>query len=578
MKKSANLEVIINGKNKGLINSIKQSESAIDKMSSSVKKLGVMIGTAFAFDSIVSGVNNVVNSIDNLNHTADKLGIATQALEQLRYAADLSGINNDEFDNSLQRMVRRIAEAKQGAGEAKGALIELGLSAQTLGNMTPDQQLLTLADALKGVKEHSDKVRIAFKLFDTEGVKMLNMLDGGRSTIQGYMNDLSNMGLVTDDQIQKNDDFKGALTKVEYFMKSVENRIVGGLMPQLTNLLDGWADNVLGSESFAKSVAIVTAVLKGAIGMVGAFTKSLQLSANGWKLAGAKLDKFLFKMGQGQLKSHKVRNARIGGELDANYQKALKAVSATAESMKLDVGNYIAEVEEMFSKIGTVEIKDIEVPSEPTPAAKTNALKLGEKIGKATSSGIKRNINTGVTEKVDEMAQSFEGSFNGFFDSLMSGTQSWGDSFKQMIKEITMQLLRMQLTNSVSSKGGGLLSGLFGNLFKSNVDFLGLFANGGVVGSPTALATPSGLAIAGEAGAEAIMPLTKVNGKLGVKAVGGSSNVQVNVINNNNSAVDVQKRDDGIIDIVISAITEDIVRGTGSVGGALEHRYGLSKI
>ncbi|WP_417263070.1 phage tail tape measure protein [Celeribacter sp.] len=59
------------------------------------------------------------------------------------------------------------------------------------------------------------------------------------------------------------------------------------------------------------------------------------------------------------------------------------------------------------------------------------------------------------------------------------------------------------------------------------------FANGGVVSSPTFFPMRGGTGLMGEAGAEAIMPLTRgANGKLGVQAQGGSGrpvNITMNI-------------------------------------------------
>ena len=85
--------------------------------------------------------------IDQTAKHADTIGITTEALTQFRHAAELTGVGTKNLDTSLQRMTRRIAEAAAGTGEAKSALDELGVSAEHLNSVTPEEQLYVLADA-----------------------------------------------------------------------------------------------------------------------------------------------------------------------------------------------------------------------------------------------------------------------------------------------------------------------------------------------------------------------------------------------------------------------------------------------
>ena len=56
------------------------------------------------------------------------------------------------------------------------------------------------------------------------------------------------------------------------------------------------------------------------------------------------------------------------------------------------------------------------------------------------------------------------------------------------------------------------------------------YAYGGIISKPTMFPMKNGMGLAGEAGAEAIMPLQRGrNGKLGVQASGGVGNIVVNV-------------------------------------------------
>lgn len=144
---------------------------------------------------IVSPLKQAFESIDKLAKTGDKLGVSTERLSQLRFAAEQTGVSSGNLDTALQRVTRRIAEAAKGSGTAKSALAELRLSATDLAAKSPDQAMHAIADAMANVEGHSNKVRLAFKLFDTEGVGLVNTLSKGSAGLKAYADQADRLGI-----------------------------------------------------------------------------------------------------------------------------------------------------------------------------------------------------------------------------------------------------------------------------------------------------------------------------------------------------------------------------------------------
>ncbi len=112
-----------------------------------------------------------------------------------------------------------------------------------------------------------------------------------------------------------------------------------------------------------------------------------------------------------------------------------------------------------------------------------------------------------------------------------------GDVFRSLamsLSRMAMQAAFKPLEQGVGSLIGGLLSGGIG-FAKGGVVQNALpvpFASGGVIASPVTFPLAGGrMGLAGEAGPEAIMPLTRgSDGKLGVRAQGGAGvSVTINV-------------------------------------------------
>ena len=122
--------------------------------------------------------------IDALGKTSDRLGLTTQAMGGLQHAADLAGVAQATLSMALQRFNRRVSEAADGSGEAVMALHELGLDAEILEQIPLDQAMMRVADAFGNVASSGDKTRLAMKLFDSEGVRLLDMLQGQAKGLQ----------------------------------------------------------------------------------------------------------------------------------------------------------------------------------------------------------------------------------------------------------------------------------------------------------------------------------------------------------------------------------------------------------
>ena len=130
--------------------------------------LGTVAVAAFAVI-----IRNSIQATDRLNKTAGKIGTTTEELSRLRYAAELTGVAQNNLDMALQRFTRRAAEAAAGTGEAKNALKRLGVDAQELVKLPLSERMLVLADAFDGIKDKPTKLALAFKLFDSEGAQLV---------------------------------------------------------------------------------------------------------------------------------------------------------------------------------------------------------------------------------------------------------------------------------------------------------------------------------------------------------------------------------------------------------------------
>ena len=179
-------------------------------------------------------VKKNLEAIDSLSKTAQKIGTTTEALSALRYAAEISGVQTSTLDMAMQRFTRRLAEAAKGTGEAKGALKELNINASSLMKLPLDEQMLILSDRFSKVTNSADKVRLAMKLFDSEGVALVNTLGLGAEEMKALMQEAETLGLVmSSDAAEGVEDANDALTNLKSLFIGLARQITAGLAPAI---------------------------------------------------------------------------------------------------------------------------------------------------------------------------------------------------------------------------------------------------------------------------------------------------------------------------------------------------------
>lgn len=256
----------------------------LKSLTSSVFSLRTALIAAAGVGGFAFLTKRSMNATDQLAKTASKIGATTEALSGLRYAADLTGVSAQTMDMAMQRFARRTAEAAQGTGEAKGAIKELGIDAKELVKMPLDERMVVLADAFQGVSTESDKLRLAFKLFDSEGAALVNTLGLGGDGLRELLNEAETLGLVMSGSaaagVEKAND---ELTKLGGLFRGVTDQTVAAFAPAIETLTTAFKDYLLevvetdgGVEAFAQTLAIRI------MGAIQTALSGLQALANGF--------------------------------------------------------------------------------------------------------------------------------------------------------------------------------------------------------------------------------------------------------------------------------------------------------
>ena len=238
--------VILTGDSSGAVRSIKLTQEELDKLGKksketessiadyakkaassfgsvavSVAKYGAAAGLAAAG---IAGalVKSSIDAADATNILAGKLGITTESLSKLQYAAKLADVEQASLESGLKKLSRTLVDAADPASAAAKAFSAIGLSAAEIIKLPADVQLQKIADALGQVENASERSARAQEIFGRSGADLLPLLNEGSGAIKAYGDELERLGGVIDsDFAQKAAQFNDNLDRMKTAVQGV---------------------------------------------------------------------------------------------------------------------------------------------------------------------------------------------------------------------------------------------------------------------------------------------------------------------------------------------------------------------
>ena len=208
-------------------------------------------------------ISQSLKATDALAKTSARIGTTTDQLSKLQFAGSLAGVETNTLNMALQRFVRRTAEATQGTGEAVRAFQQLKIDAKDLQELPLAERMKVLAQAFGELETEEQKLAVAFKLFDSEGTAVINMLRQSGDEMESVFQEAQKLGLVMSQDAAKGvEDANDAFTRLRAIGQGLTNQFTAALAPALTTLTTAFKDFILeqseahgGIENFARFIA-----------------------------------------------------------------------------------------------------------------------------------------------------------------------------------------------------------------------------------------------------------------------------------------------------------------------------------
>ncbi|WP_428303912.1 hypothetical protein [Lacipirellula sp.] len=258
---------------------VKKVPKELDKIHPVLQKLmqGVgmfspqLAGIATAAGIAVAGVGlakvafgqlqEAMTRLDEMNDKSSRLGIDPEQLARLGYAAKMSGSDLDTMGAGLAQLNRRVSEAATGTGKAAGALKELGLDAAKINGLSVEEKFASIADKIAAIPNPADQARLAFKLFGSQGLELMDTLRLGGEGLAKYAADAERLGIVVSKtDLEKIGEANDAMDRLRFAAEGAANTFAVEMAPAITKSLNLITDYVT-SDHFKTFMKIANPAL-----------------------------------------------------------------------------------------------------------------------------------------------------------------------------------------------------------------------------------------------------------------------------------------------------------------------------
>ena len=192
-------------------------------------------------DYFVSAVKETAEYGSAIHDTAMKIGVGTDTLQELGYAAQLSGSSLEALTHGLGVLSRTMGAAKDGSKEAQQAFAALGIKVtDSSGHLrAADEVFAEAADALLKLPEGTERNVKGFALFSKGAQELMPLLGEGSKGIAALRQEFRDLGIeMSTESINAAERFGDSLDALNGIFKSIKREIGSGLIEELQPLID----------------------------------------------------------------------------------------------------------------------------------------------------------------------------------------------------------------------------------------------------------------------------------------------------------------------------------------------------
>jgi hypothetical protein len=160
--------------------SLKSLEGQGGKLAAAFDGIQGQLAGAFSVAGLMNFGREILAAGDTIQKMADQTGLGTAEVQKFMYIAGQSGTSIESLVGAVQNLQQRIGDENSGAA---GAMAKLGIQSEKFNKLDTYEQMTTLGDAIKNIKDPTEQASAAAAVFGKNWKEILPAIKSGMKEV-----------------------------------------------------------------------------------------------------------------------------------------------------------------------------------------------------------------------------------------------------------------------------------------------------------------------------------------------------------------------------------------------------------
>jgi len=237
------------------------------------------LGTLSAIGAGAIALTNETAKLgDEIAKTASRIGLTAEELQELDYAAKMSGVQ--DIRGYLDKLNKSVIDVKNNTGNLTKYLGEndTALLQQVKSAKTNSEAFNLLMNAINKTTDPFKKSELAMAAFGKAGQDIILMANQGVNSIDALKEEARKYGIISNEAASQAEKYVDAQTRLQTALSSVRNEIGEALMPIITDVMQKVADAISSIDDWDDVLKTLVDTLIVVTASVGTFLAVMKIA------------------------------------------------------------------------------------------------------------------------------------------------------------------------------------------------------------------------------------------------------------------------------------------------------------